>query len=233
MARPYLIFRGTSTETLGLYVTEMPSHKKASMRVTKYNLAGRDGELHVQEGLNAYDLPVKVSMWDMTANNRQVITAWADGTGKLISSDDLTRCWDASVIDEITFTRKRMSNGHFMDEATIRFHCQPYMRESVESSYVFTDDGNILNLGNVESLPLIKVTGSGNCGLAIGDQQISLTGVQTSHPVFIDSEAGYVYTDSGNATMVGNFPVIGYGTTSVTLTGGTTRLDITPRWGWV
>lgn len=233
MGKPDLIFRGISASSLGLIVTKMPDHAKAAMRNTSYNLPGRDGELHVNEGFGAIDITVRVSAWEANASIRQTINAWADGTGKLISSDDLTKCWMASVIDEILFTRRSHHNGKYYDEAEIVFRCQPYMKESTESTLTITQSTQIANLGDAVALPLIKVTGSGTCVFTIGGETIRLTGVQSNTPVYIDSESGYVYTDNGNSVMEGNFPTIPVGNSQVTITSGVTQLLITPRWRWV
>lgn len=232
MARPDVSFRGVSASSLGLIVTKMPEHQKASMRVTRYSLPGRDGELHVVEGYDAVDIPVRVSAWKANASIRQTINAWADGTGKLISSDDTTKCWMASVIGGISFKRRSHHNGTFFDEAEIIFRCQPFMMEAVESEMTITEDTEIVNGGTVESLPLIKVVGSGTCVFTVCGQTIRLTGVQSNAPVFIDSEAGYVYTNAGAAVMEGNFPVIPLGVSEIELTSGVTQLVITPRWRW-
>lgn len=102
----YVSFRGVSTQNLNnVYVQLMPSHKKAGKRMTEYRVKGRDGVLHTDEGFDNFDITIRLVMINAGAETRQLINAWADGTGKLISSDDLTRCWKATVIDEISFSR--------------------------------------------------------------------------------------------------------------------------------
>lgn len=102
----YLIFRGASTQDLpNIYVQMMPSHKKAAMRTTEWSVKGRHGVLHTDDGFDNMEITCRLVMINAPAEARQIINAWADGTGKLISSDDLSRCWQASVIDEIEFER--------------------------------------------------------------------------------------------------------------------------------
>lgn len=102
----YLTFRGVSTQNLSnVYVQMMPSHKKAAKRTTDYYVKGRDGVLHTDDGFDNTKIPVRLVMINAPAQTRQIINAWADGTGKLISSDDLSRCWMATVIDEIIYDR--------------------------------------------------------------------------------------------------------------------------------
>lgn len=102
----YLIFRGVSTQDLpNVVVQTMPSHKKAAKRMTDWYIKGRDGVLHTDEGFDNVDIQCRLMMLNAPAETRQIINAWADGTGKLISSDDLSRCWNATVKDEIDFYR--------------------------------------------------------------------------------------------------------------------------------
>lgn len=234
----YLIFRGVSTNSLGdVAVQQMPDHRRASKRMTEYYVAGRDGVLHIDEGFDNFDLTVRLVLLKASVSKRQVVNAWADGTGKLISSDDLTRCYRATVKDEIIWSRTQ-ANGGFYDTAEITFNCEPYMYEAVESAQEFTQGGNIVNPGTAESLPLIKAEGEGTCDFRIGNTEeyyIILYDMDAGTPVYIDSETGYVYAPDGTTkTMVGNFPVLEIGNNPVVFgQNGLTKLTITPRWRWV
>lgn len=232
MSMPYVSFRGVSTNTLNCYIAKMPSHRKAAMRVTEYTVQGRDGVLHVSEGYDCFDITVSLMLSGVTATNRQVINAWADGTGKLITSDDPTKCYIASVIEEIEWDRDFV-NGAFWDVATITFKCQPFMYESVDRSITVEQDQTIVNLGNVVSRPLIEVDGEGDLSFTINGKEITMQDVQASHPVFIDAETGYVYTDVGSAKMTGEIPFFNLGNNYITIGDNVTKLVINPRWGWV
>ena len=179
-----------------------------------------------------YDLNCRIMLFGTNnAVNRQVINAWADGTGKLITSDDSTRAYMATA-GNIDWTRDYVG-GKFYDVATIYFRCQPIMREAVESEETFTADGAIVNVGTVESYPLITVHGNGDCVFSVAGQEITLSDVASDNPVVIDCDAGYVYTTDGAAEMSGEFPVLAIGSNDVILTSGVTQLDIKPRWGWI
>ena len=121
----------------------------------------------------------------------------------------------------------------YWDTAEITFTCQPIIVEAIDREVTFTQSGSINNIGTIESSPLIKVNGSGNCSFAVGDYSISISGVTSGVPVYIDCENGYVYTASGAMSMTGEFPVLGLGTTTITVGSGVSSLVITPRWGWV
>ena len=114
----YVIFRGISTSTArgipsnicsgkleNVYVSKMPGHKKASQRFTEYLVKGRHGALHVNDGYSNFDIEITLVLNNAGADARQIVNAWADGTGKLIISDDLTKCYRATVENEVRWTR--------------------------------------------------------------------------------------------------------------------------------
>ena len=228
----YLNFRGVSTATLNVYVAKFPSHKKPGMRHTEYNIPGRDGSVHVDEGYESFEIIAYLILKGVSAANRQVIDAWADGTGKLITSDDPSKCYMASVKKAVEWTRDEVG-GVFYDTAKITFHCQPFMYESTDRIINVTTDQTIANLGNIVSRPLIKVYGNGDVDFTINGKQITIDDMQSAHPVTIDSETGYVYTDAGATSMTGDIPVFQLGNNTVAIGDNVTKLEINPRWGWV
>lgn len=234
----YLIFRNVDTRQIGgqdgtVYVAQMPSHKKAAMRRTEYYVDGRDGALHRDEGYSNFSMTCRLLVLHGTPFIRQKINAWADGTGNLITSDDLSRCYRASVQDEVRFTRA-VYNGEVCDEAEITFVCQPYMYEAVPEVKHFPADGNtIINATSATALPLIVVNGAGDCQLNIAGQDITIIGARANVPVSIDCETGYIWSATGAMSMRGEFPELGIGSNNVTLGTGVTSVDITPRWRWI
>ena len=229
----YLIFRGVSTESLGdVYVSRMPDHRKASKRFAEYYVKGRDGALHVDEGFATFTLSVTLILLGANVNARQIVNAWADGTGKLISSDDLNHAYEASVLDEIQWSRAKYGEK-FCDTATIKFVCQPYMVESVDSVLTFTATGDILNPGSATALPLITVEGEGDSTVTVAGTEMTIASMTPGVPVNIDCANGYVWTASGATSITGGFPELPMGASSVVFGSGVTKVTITPHWRWV
>ena len=234
----YIIFRDVSTESLqGVKVGKMPDHRKAKMRMTEYYVKGRDGALHVDEGFSNFTLQATLVLINGEAFSRQIVNAWADGTGKLILSDQLNYAYRASVKDEIRWNRVpgNVVNGElrFFDTAQISFDCEPYMYEAVESVYVLTETGGLLNPGSAESIPKIVVEGQGDTTFSVNGEEITISGMTSGVPVTIDCETGYVYTPSGATTITGGFPVLGIGVNNINIETPGTVLTITPHWRWV
>ena len=249
----FLIFRGIGTEgsldTVGsgnvltnVYVSKMPSHKKASMRFTEYYVKGRDGALHIDEGYSSFELPVTLVLINASNTARQLVNAWADGTGKLITSDDLTKAYKASVKQEVVWTRVKANDGYY-DSANITFTCDPCMYEATETIVELTQTGNIVNPGSADAYPLIAVEGSGNVsikiecyvnGTKVSEYPITINDMTAGTPVYIDCENGYVYTASGAATITGEIPMLPVGSVNtVTFVSNATKVTFTPHWRWV
>lgn len=250
----YLVFRGIGTSTpantipaaicgsqlADTYVSKMPSHRKGAMRNTEYYVKGRDGALHVDEGFENFDLQVTLILLKASVDKRYQVNAWADGTGKLICSDDVytvggslvAKAYKASVKQEIVWQRVH-ANGGFYDTATITFNCQPCLYEAVDSTITLTETQSILNPGSAVSYPLIQVNGSGNAKFSVNGEEIQIDSMTSGTPVYIDCENGYVYTESGATSIRGNIPYFTMGTNTITITSGITSLVITPHWRWV
>lgn len=233
-----LIFRGVAASSLDdVYIQKMPDHRKASMRYSEYYVKGRDGALHVDEGLANFDLTATLIMINGLPATRQLINAWADGTGKLITSDDLTHAYQATVKEEIQWTRV-LSNKldgvqRFHDAAVITWNCQPYMVEAVDSQIEVTASQAIVNPGSATALPMIQVNGSGDVSFSVNGEEISIDDMTANVPVYIDSATGYVYTAQGATAMTGDFPVLQLGSNAITIGTGITSLLITPHWRWI
>lgn len=235
----YIIFRNVSSQTLeNVYVSKMPSHKKASMRNSEYYIKGRDGALHVDEGYANFDITATLVLVNASPDSRQLVNAWADGTGKLITSDQLGYAYKASVKEEVQWSRipGNVINGElkFFDVAQITWNCQPYMYEAVDSVITITNEGSfVLNPGSAPALPFIQVNGSGDASFSVNGQTVTIEGMTAGIPVNIDCENGYVYTPQGATSMIGDFPVFTYGENTIQLISGVTSLVITPHWRWI
>ena len=240
----YIIFRGKGTVgsdsivgaanvLANVYVSKMPNHKKASMRYTEYYVKGRDGALHVDEGFASFPYPVTLVLLKATVATRQLVNAWADGTGKLITSDDTSKAFKATVKDEVVWTRVQ-ANGGFYDSAQITFICEPCMVQASETPQVFTSSGTITNLGTADAYPLLAIEGEGDTTVTIAGEEITIGDMTANVPVYIDCENGYVYTATGATEMHGNIPYFPVGSTSsITLGTNATKVTVTPHWRWV
>lgn len=94
-----------------------------------------------------------------------------------------------------------------------------------------TSSGTILNnFGTYEAKPLLKIYGSGNISVFIGDKSFTINNV--SSYVSVDSEIKECYKDNTNKgkDMVGEWPVFPIGSINITWSGNITKVEIIPRW---
>jgi len=93
-----------------------------------------------------------------------------------------------------------------------------------------------LNSG-YESEPYIKAYVAGTGKIYIGEQTITINGVNGT--IEIDSAMMNAYrNESGlitnlNNKMIGDFPVLVEGNNRISFDGGITKLEINPRWRWI
>ena len=217
---------------IGVEVSRMPSHKKAGKRFSEYYVKGRDGALHVDEGYSNFDLNASLVLINGDSSQRQIVNEWADGSGKLITSDDPTKAYLAAVEQEVTWTRVKAPTG-FFDTANITFNCKPYMVEANEQDIALTATGTVKNKGNMIAYPLIKVEGQGIVSFNFAGFPIMLTGVDAGVPVYIDCENGYVYSQGNARTMKGDIPWLGLGENTISFGNHVDRITITPHWRWL
>lgn len=137
----YAIFQGISTSTgrtipgslatnklNNIYVSKMASHKKAAKRYAEYYVKGRHGALHVDEGYANFDIELTLVLCNAGADARQIVNAWADGTGKLILSDDLTKCYRATVEQEVKWNRAAADEFADDFETTVQYYTGDFVK---------------------------------------------------------------------------------------------------------
>lgn len=225
----WIMFRGVRSDQLGAVISKMPSPVRAARRVEKYELDGRHGELHMFDG--AYEqIELEATLNLFGAASIDAMNMWLDGYGDLVLSDDPGKCYKATVIDEIDYTRYRTADEKRYDELKVRFSCHPFRYLADPEETTLNAAGAITNPGTAESKPIITVYGSGDGVLTINGSDIQFEGI--SGEITIDTEAGKVYSAAAGAKMTGDFPVFPTGETSVAFSGGITGVKINPRWRW-
>ena len=251
----YINFKGISTEALpGVYVSKMPSHKRAAMRYSEFYVNGRDGALHIENGYQNIQLSATLVLLDAPAQTRYAVNTWASGKGTLFTSDDPSKGWRARVLSEVRWDRV-VGNYGFYDTATITFDCDPTMYEVNQETIDITNDGadtkkyTVHNPGDLESYPIIYLNSS--TSMLMGHLKITVNGkeadtnvtVASGSPAWIDGEAGFCYTgllrpdggipDPGNLkAMTGTYPVLKKGDNEIQIPHGEI-IKIYPNWRWL
>ena len=151
-----LSFRGVSTATLsGVYVLKMPDHKKAAVRTTEYKVPGRDGTLHIVEGYSDFNLTCRLILINSPTTNRQIVNAWADGTGKLITTDDLSKAYKAIVKEEVEWHRDIAATIIEQFSSTKQYYSGDYCRYNGNIYRFTTSHKGTWAVGDAEITPFL------------------------------------------------------------------------------
>ena len=220
-------WKGIDISTKGLVALTQPKVQTPKMKVDIQTIDGSDKTEVVERGYEPYNLDIQM----MCANPAHLDAAlvFLQGSGALISDDDTTKYWNAQIIEQVEF--ERLAKGPAIRVADVQFFVKnPYRYLVTESNVTLTSPGNVTNAGTVNSLPLLKLTGTGTVVLTIGGR--SFTYVFGAEPyVYIDSDSqdAYYLTTKKNANMTGDFPYLTPGVNAISWTGTVTQIVITPR----
>lgn len=235
----YFTIDGESSADLGVFIGGQGSYDAPERDVTKYSIAGRNGDLTHDNGRFkniALTYPVVILKdFDETVND---LTEWLlskTGYCRLEDSYHPDYYREARVIDEIRF---RTTAFNRTGVTRIKFDCKPQKwLKSGETAKSFTaKSGTITNPTRFTSKPLIRiypVSTVSTFSLTIGNTTISVTG-RTSDITYIDidSETQNCYFGTrnlNNLVTLTKFPELVAGTNAFTATN-TSRIEIKGRW---
>ncbi|CAM5580339.1 hypothetical protein SAFG77S_09085 [Streptomyces afghaniensis] len=120
-------------------------------------------------------------------------------------------------------------------EFTVIFTLDPFQYETNPIQTITSP--TTLNNQGYESEPYIKCFVSGTGKIYIGEQTITINGVNGT--IEIDSAMMNAYRNENglitnlNDKMIGDFPVMVEGNNRISFNGDITKLEINPRWRWI
>ena len=225
----FVIINGTDTRTLGVFCTSLPPVQTASERVNKIPVPGRSGYLHVKD--DSFDpLPKRCGFFyqgsDPASIARFIMTAET-----IVFSNEPDKIYSCNY-----FGNDDLENTIFdWYEFNVNFECDPEKKLLSPINTVATvSPVALVNPGNRKTMPTFVIEGLGTIVLAVGTQEITLSGVADA--ITINGETMQCYDAGGNASdkMSGDFPVIeALQPVSVSWTGTVTKVTISPNWRWV
>lgn len=143
------------------------------------------------------------------------------------SLDEFTSYKVKQVSIDVTTTTSRIMR-HF----SVTFTCQglKYMSSGLNPIKALYSGITLNNFGSYEAKPLVKIYGTGNISVSIGNYSFTINNVIDY--VNVDSEIKECYKDSANKgkDMVGYWPILPIGSTNISWTGTVSKIEITPRW---
>lgn len=228
-----LTYAGVNLKTFGVRISGYDAWKKPQAVITRTSVPGRNGDLAQFE--NRYEnvqIPYRCSIVSGFDENFAALVAHlyaAPGYKKLVDSahPDVYRMAFVEGGLAPSMTPKKREG-----EFEVTFDCKPQIfLTSGDAQTTYTSSGSITNPTPFESMPLIRVRGSGT--LYVGGVMVTVAN-NTSY-IDIDCDIQDAYRDTvncnGNITLnSGRFPTLKPGSNSVTLSSGISSVVVTPRW---
>ena len=225
-------FDNISSDSVKVIVERYPERTIPNRKTDVVSVPGRNGDIiFQQDAYENYEQKYEIYISAKKAGLNNIVPAVVEWLLK-----DGYRRLEDSYEPEV-YRMAYYSGGaeikNYLNEygrTTIRFKCMPQRwLKSGEYPIAMQKGGKLHNPTAFAAKPLIKVIGSGNGLLTVGDSEIALTGIDGY--LMIDSEMMHCYKEDQNCNskMSGTFPKLGRETT-VTWSGGINSVIITPRW---
>lgn len=232
--RHYLTFNGRSTHEFGIFISGESTYSAPERNVTSQEVPGRNGSLLFDMG-NFKNISVKYPSYiveDLPSRIRDFLNFAGSQIGYQRLEDTyhpyefrMARFKSNPSIDTAGYMNR---SGKF----TLDFDCKPQrFLKSGEDAVEFSDDGIILNRTNFPSKPLLRVYGTGTGSVGVGSETISITNLDGY--MDIDCEIMDAYKGAVNCNSYVSFTddiVLRPGESGISLNGGITSIEITPRW---
>lgn len=223
-------FNGVSSDTHGLIISEKEIYSAPARDMSFQQVPGRSGDVIIDN--NRYEnitVSYTVGCKDIK-DKAKAIKLWLCKSGYF----RLTDTYQPDYFRMAAFASRLdieevISN---VGKAKLNFNCKPFMYSTTgQTTVTKTASGTISNPEAFESLPYIKITGSGNITLYINSKAYAVTSV--SSYIEIDSELMAAYKGStlcNDKISFTEFPVLQPGSNTISWTGSVTKVEITPRW---
>lgn len=221
-------FKGISSDSFDMVVSFLDRRQIPEEKIDVYEIPMRAETLVKHTGVfTPYVRNVECILKD--TSQKMAITAWLRGSGILRTSIDPNGFFRANIISTVQFEKY----GTKFEKLTFQFLMNPpyyYFDTGMAAIEDTTSPMGFTNPGNIESNPIIDITGSGNITLDVNGKVITLTAVDSY--ISLDSELQVAYKDTVNQgdKMVGEFPVLIPGVNAISWTGTVTKVRVLPRW---
>lgn len=233
MSRPTITFKNQpSTDISGLLIQKLPPITRAEMRYDTTEIDGRPGVIVEELGPAAYKKKMKIGLHgDFDIDE---IAKYFSGSGRLITSDEPTKYYNASCLDGIDFEKLLRFR-----EADVTFLVQPFKYLQGEADVALDIDGEteleVTNQGLEHSPAKIRLEGEGTIQIAINGLEVFAIDIDEAGYVIVDAlqEDAYITGALKNSNMTGEFPLLDPGDNTITWTGTLTRIVVTPNSRWL
>ena len=230
-----VMFNGTSSQDLHALVQTAPEYEFPEKDYSVTHVEGRNGDIVIDTGSwqnvsRTYNLAIdtrKISYAEVASKLVQWLHS-ASGYARLEDSYEPDFYRMAMYKDSGSISNIYSKAG----QIEISFDCKPqrYLK-SGEVSDLFTSNTEYRNPTDFPSKPKIVIHGSGSGTVKIGAYEITIFNMLDG--MTVDCEIQDTYKDDINCNSrvsISEYPKIIAGNNTISMSGGVTSIEITPRW---
>lgn len=222
----YFVFKGTRSDNLGIIVKEMPAISKSEKDIETIEVSGRNGAFHIDNGTyKTKKYKVKCVLKEDTYLDQ--IKLLFEGTGKLELSTELNREYNATIQNQIDFSKYLT----YLREFTLNFELDPISYSKTATTKTITENTSFTGGGNCNVNPKITITGTGTVTLNNIPVEVTETGITIDCELMNCTKNNLNKNDKVNIDS--DFPYIKPGTNTVVLGTGVTSVSIEYNAGWL
>lgn len=229
------MFKGVKSSDMGIQHEKMPTRASPAANGQWERAAGRSGRVWLDD--ESFDnVTVSIECFLPDVDRLADVLAWLTGEGLLIISDEPGMAYDARIVK--SFKRSSITQRMYGQKFTVVFECQPFKRiyPAHAALTVSTSGTAVYNPGTAYSLPRVKIAGSGDFSVTIGEETLFFSGV-SGGGIIVDSELMDAFTYDGallaNDHVSGTPYQIRPGSSVVSWiveSGAVSSVEILPRW---
>lgn len=233
----YFCFGGKSSLDYGIKISSPSTLSGAEREITVQQVPGRNGALLIDSGYYnnldiSYDTWIKVPSLTERAAWARRLKGWLlsqpAAYRELYDSYDGNYCRMACYSGglEITTPTNRVV------QQTLTFTSKPfaYLRDGLRLREI-KNKAILINPHQFPARPYIKITGSGDITLQVGNRSWKITGVDGYVELDCERMSTYKGTQALNDRKEGEgYPILPTGSTGVSWGGDVSKLEIMPRW---
>lgn len=227
-------FRGKNSAEYGVYLENRAPEIVAERQMEFTEVPGRDGAI-AQDFGGHKDATVEMNAYQVGDDQYRAARAWLQGSGDMVFSTDTAHAYAVTIAGAIEY--RKLTRNSKVRTMQIPMRIAPYAKRLPEAAAFTVESGDtITNPGTAFSLPKIKISGTGDVSIMIGDQQIEIDGLEAGAPIIIDSQlmecmnADESELKNGMVSM-DEFPRMKPGANAVSWTGEITEFKVEkPRW---
>lgn len=254
-------WNGVRCTNYGMHALTMPSFIRPNERMEQVTIPGKAGALTLLEGDEVYDaLALSTSCviddpYGTDPNHPYATTpieqicGWLKGAGTVKFANRREGYYKGRIANQISFDQAVRGNPHRL--FSVQFQCDPFFYlDSGNTSFTITAESGassttqlINNPGNISSMPLLVVSGTGEGTIMCGGSTmiIDFAGDNSAiADIKLDCEAKIAYRGTaGSASdplilygtrVTGDWFKIPTGSSYFVISGGITSVVVTPRW---